>query len=163
MARKVFFSFHYERDVWRSSIIRNSDRVKQEADERGFIDAAQWEEIKKGGDLAVKRWINSQLDGTTVTTVLIGAETSTRPWVRYEIQKSYERGNALLGIYIHNIKNTKQEKDVIGSIDFGVIGKNVAGKEVRFNDVAPIYDWVSNNGYENFPTWVETVAIAAGK
>jgi len=24
MARKVFFSFHYERDIWRASIVRNS-------------------------------------------------------------------------------------------------------------------------------------------
>ena len=49
MARKVFFSFHYERDVWRSSIVRKSDTVKAEADERGFIDGAEWEKTQEVG------------------------------------------------------------------------------------------------------------------
>ena len=140
MARKVFFSFHYERDIWRSSIVRNSDRVKQEAEERGFIDAARWEQIKKGGDLAIQRWIGNELVGTSVTVVLIGTETSTRPWVIYEIKKSFERGNALVGIYIHNIRNRIGATDLKGSANFGVLGKNVAGKEVRFSDVAALYD-----------------------
>ena len=60
MARKVFFSFHYERDNWRASVVRNSDVTKKSVQEAGFIDAADWENVKKGGDAAIKRWIDNQ-------------------------------------------------------------------------------------------------------
>jgi hypothetical protein len=163
MARKVFFSFHYERDVWRSSIVRNSDTVKAEADERGFIDAVEWEKLKKSGDAAVQKWIKDQMNGTSVTVVLIGAETSTRPWVQYELQQSYARGNAIVGIRIHNIKDNDKKTDTEGKTTFGSLGKNVQGQDVYFGNVATVYDWVNNDGYRNFATWVESAAIAAGK
>ena len=70
MARRVFFSFHYERDVWRANVVRNSWVTKGNYIEAGFIDAADFEEIKKQGDEAIKRWINSQLDGISVTVVI---------------------------------------------------------------------------------------------
>jgi len=85
MARRVFFSFHYERDILRVGQIRNSGITKSGVESAGFIDAASWESVKRQGDEAIKRWISSQLDGTSVTVVLIGAETSQREWVKYEI------------------------------------------------------------------------------
>jgi len=105
MARKVFFSFHYEKDVWRANVVRNSWVSKPDRESAGFIDAADFEKLKKQGDEAIKRWINSQLDGTSVTAVLIGHETYAREWVRYEIIKSFDKNNGQLGIYIHNIKD----------------------------------------------------------
>jgi hypothetical protein len=44
MARKIFFSFHYERDAWRAGQVRNCNVVAGE-DEYGFIDAVDWESI----------------------------------------------------------------------------------------------------------------------
>ena len=105
MARRVFFSFHYEKDVWRVNVVRNSWVTKPNIEEAGYIDAAEFEEIKRQGELAIKRWIDSQLEGTSVTVVLIGTETYSRDWVRYEIIKSFDRGNGLLGVYIHQIKD----------------------------------------------------------
>ncbi len=163
MARKVFFSFHYERDIWRSSIVRNSDTVKAEADERGFIDAADWEKLKKSGDAAIQKWIKDQMNGTSVTVILIGAETSTRPWVQYELQQSFARGNAIVGIRIHNIKDRDKKTDTEGKTTFGSLGKNAQGQDVYFGNVATVYDWVNNDGYKNFATWVESAAKAAGK
>ena len=87
MARRVFFSFHYEIDVWRAGIVRNSHVVEGTA-AAGFQDASLWEEAKKKGDEALKRLIKAGLEGTTVTAVLIGAETASRKWVDYEIQQS---------------------------------------------------------------------------
>ena len=52
----------------------------------------------------MQKWIDEQMKGTSVTVVLIGAETSTRPHVGYEIAESHKKGNGMLGIYIHNIK-----------------------------------------------------------
>src|ERR1700704_1036722 len=102
MARRVFFSFHYERDVWRASQIRNC-WVTKDRESAGFWDAAAWEEVKKKTDGDIEKWINMQLTGTSVTVVLIGAETSTRKYVGYEIVQSHRRGNGMLGVYIHNI------------------------------------------------------------
>ena len=122
LARRVFFSFHYERDVWRTNVIRNSWVTKPDRKAAGFIDSAEFEEIKRQGDLAVKRWINSQLKGTSVTAVLIGAETYRRRWVRYEIIKSFDKGNGLLGIYIHKIKDKDGNTDYKGKNPFEYVG-----------------------------------------
>lgn len=108
MARRVYFAFHY-RDVasFRANVVRNSWVTKPDRDEAGFFDASLWEEAKKKDDDAIKRMINNALEGTSVTVVLIGAETSGRKWVKYEIKKSHERGNGLLGIYIYTISRIK--------------------------------------------------------
>lgn len=92
MARRAFFSFHYERDVWRASVVRNSWVTKPDREAAGFFDAGIWEEAKKRGDAAIKKLIDDALVGTTVTAVLIGAETSTRMYVKYEIDQSVARG-----------------------------------------------------------------------
>ncbi len=97
MARRVFFSFHYERDIWRSSIVRNSWLTHPDREAAGFWDASLWEETKLRGDAAIQRLIDAGLEYTSVTAVLIGSETADRRWVQYELRKSYERGNGLLG------------------------------------------------------------------
>jgi hypothetical protein len=104
MARRVFFSFHYERDIFRVSQIRNSGITKGSYEQSGFIDHADWESLERQGDDAIKRWINSQLNGASVSVVLIGAETFNRPWVNYEIQQSYSDRKGMLGVYIHQLK-----------------------------------------------------------
>lgn len=35
---------------------------------------------------------------------LIGSETASRPWVKYEIKRAWELNKGLVGIYIHNLK-----------------------------------------------------------
>jgi hypothetical protein len=145
MARRVFFSFHYERDGQRAGVVRNSWVTKGE--DAGYIDSAAWEAVKGRGDTAVERWIDDQLNGTSVTAVLIGAETSSREWVRYEIKRSYKRGNGMLGIYLHNIKDFQSKTDVAGNNQFGEIGKDANGRTLYFWSLYPTYDWVSDNGY----------------
>lgn len=162
MARKVFFSFHYERDIWRANVVRNS-WVTQDREAAGFWDASLWEEAKKKGDEAIKRMINKGLEGTSVTVVLIGAETSGRKWVKYEIRKSHEEGNGLLGVYIHNIKDKDGYTDKKGSNQFGEIDKDENGNSVYFWQLYPTYDWVNDNGYTNFSNWVEKAAKKAGR
>ena len=55
--RRVFFSFHYARDVIRIGQIRNSWLTKGNASK--FLDAADWESIKRNGDDAVRNWIET--------------------------------------------------------------------------------------------------------
>ena len=138
MARRVFFSFHYEKDIWRAFIVRNSWVTKGNFESAGFIDAVEFEKIKRQVDESIKRWINEQLEGTSVTVVLIGTETYLRDWVRYEIVKSFDRGNALLGVYIHNIKNQFEMTDIKGPNPFEYVGvfidKNGNGTYRERND-----------------------------
>lgn len=139
MARKVFFSFHYGKDITRANVVRNS-WVTKDKGTAGFIDASLWEEAKAKGDAAIKKLIDDKLVGTTVTAVLIGSDTANRKYVQYEIDESVKRGNKLLGIYIHNIK------------DFN---GNTAAKGT--NPLAAgysTYDWVVNGGYDNLGAWI---------
>ncbi|XVJ64992.1 MAG: TIR domain-containing protein [Lacibacter sp.] len=163
MARRAFFSFHYENDVWRANIVRNSWVTKEDREAAGFVDAADFEEVKKGGDAAIKRWIDNQLTGTSVTVVLIGSDTSNRPYVQYELQQSYSRGNGLLGIYIHQLKDRYGNTSSKGSNTFGEIGKDASGNAVYFSTIYPCYDWVDNDGYNNLGNWIEEAAKKAGK
>ncbi len=141
MARKVFFSFHYERDVWRANVVRNSWVTKRGRESPGFIDAVEFEELKRQGDLAVKKWINNQLKGTSVTVVLIGCETYLRKWVRYEILKSFDKGNGLLGIYIHNIKDKNKKRDCKGENPFEYVGVYI-GKDGKAEYVEYKESWL---------------------
>src|SRR6478752_4188355 len=80
MARRVFFSFHYDRDVRRVVQVRNSWIVRSEGEAQPFVDKAVWESVKKRG---IEKWIEEQLADTSVTVVIIGAETYDREWVRH--------------------------------------------------------------------------------
>ncbi|MCM3762821.1 TIR domain-containing protein [Alkalihalobacillus oceani] len=155
MARKVFFSFHYERDAWRAGQVRNSN-ITQEI--KGYLDAAEWEEVKKKGDKSIKDWIAEQLKGTSVTVVLIGKETSNRKWVKYEIEESLKKGNKLLGIYIHRLKNQKGEKDTRGDNPLDNYYVEVDGKTKKASNVFKTYFWDLDNGYDNFSDWIEEAA-----
>jgi hypothetical protein len=156
MARKTFFSFHYERDAWRAANVRNSG-VLSDDEESGFIDAVDWEKIEREGDAAIKRWIQDQLKGTTATVVLIGAETSTRDWVLYEIRESWKRGNAVLGVRIHGIKDQDGKTDSSGANPLDVVKLDDG---TALSTVCRTYDWVADKGREHLGEWIEA-AVAA--
>ena len=156
MTRKIFFSFHYERDVWRAGQVRNSDLLPNE-DEHGFIDAVAWEEIKRKGVAAIENWIKEQLEGTSVTVVLIGTETAERPWVDYEIRESWERGNAIIGLYIHNVKDQESKTDAKGTNPLDNI---YLTNGQSLSTVCKTYDWVNNDGRNNLGSWADEAAEA---
>ena len=162
--RKVFFSFHYERDAIRAGQVRNSNVVKYKSIETSdFIDAAKWETIKDGGDPAIKRWIGNQLNGTSVTVVLIGAKTSERKWIKYEINESLKKGNGLLGIYIHKCPLFDGSIDVKGENLFDNLYFEKNGREEYLSEVYKTYDWINDKGRENLGDWIEKAAKDAGR
>ena len=163
MARKAFFSFYYKKDVVRANQVRNSWVTKDDKEAAGFTDAAAFEKIEKGGDDAIKKWIRDQLSGTSVTVVLIGSETNQREYVKYELRKSYEKGNGMLGIYIHQCKDLDGKTDKKGSNQFGEIGKDANDKPVYFSTKYSCYDWVDDDGYKNMGKWIEAAAKEAGR
>lgn len=144
--RKVFFSFKYE-DVSRAMIVRNS-WVTQGKEAAGFIDKAEFEKVERQGDRAIQNWIDRQIDGTSVTVVLVGEKTLSSRWVKYEINKSIERGNGLLFIDISKIKDLQgNTSERGGTIPTGY----------------PLYLWNNHDGYNNMGDWIETAAQKAGK
>lgn len=116
MARQVFFSFHYDGDIWRANQIRNRNVVSG-SDSAGFFDHSEYEEARRKGSDAIRRMILRHLNGTSVTVVLIGKETASRPWVKEEIKYSIARNNGPLGIHIHYPKNQKSESALFGRLN----------------------------------------------
>lgn len=105
MARNVFFSFAYE-DVknFKVNVVRNNWLTKDR--ENTFVDGSIWENSKTKGDAALKKLIEEGLNSTSVTAILIGQNTANRRWVNYEIVKSFDKGNGIIGIHINRIKGT---------------------------------------------------------
>ncbi|HEY5512472.1 MAG TPA: TIR domain-containing protein [Geomonas sp.] len=103
---KNFFSFHYLPDVWRAWNVRNSWVVKPEDQvSRGFFDSSVFEASKKESEESLKTFLRAGLNNTSVTCVLTGTNTWSRRWVRYEIARSIIKGNGLLSVDIHCVKN----------------------------------------------------------
>jgi|SRR3989338_10838452 len=172
--RGVFFSFHHSRDNGRIGQVRNVWVTKGKTN--SLLDKADWEKIKQQGEDAIKSWINEQLKGTSITIVLIGKETSTRKWVKYEIKKSVLGGNGLLGIYIHNLEDFRtQETDSQGENPFKQFciaeGKDDGKKYIltiseyqsssKYRDgnylssFVDTYNWKLDDGYNNIEKWIE--------
>ncbi|MDD2476147.1 MAG: TIR domain-containing protein [Dysgonamonadaceae bacterium] len=112
--RQVFFSFEYNKDSWRASQVRNMGKV----DNNSTFSDNDWEEVKEKSDTAIKRWINDQMAKRSCLVVLIGATTSSRKWVKYEIEKAYELDKGIVGIYIHNLKDKDGNQTTKGSNPF---------------------------------------------
>ena len=147
MARRAFFSFEYANDVGRAMVVRKSNALRG-IDTAGFIDAAEFEKIRRAGEGAIRRWIDNQLANTSVTVVLVGRDTCSSKWVQYEIEQSKKRGNGLLGVDISKIRNFQgQTTERCGRIPAGY----------------KFYLWNNQNGYENLGSWIEEAAKAAGR
>ena len=148
--RNVFFSFHYSLDCFRVAQIRNSHVISSHLSSPPFLDKARWEEAKKrpGG---IKLWIDEQLKRTTVTIVLIGAQTLDRPWVKYEIAESEKRGNGILGI-------TLEAMSVPSIFNSGVPRIKPPFSNGIFSKNYSHYSWVNDNGRDNIDRWIEAIA-----
>lgn len=112
--RQVFFSFEYNKDVWRAAEVRSMQKVSKDST---FSDN-DWEEVKSKMDKDIKAWIDSQMAMRSCVVVLIGKTTSSRKWVKYEIEKAYELNKGIVGIYIHGLKDKDGNQTTQGSNPF---------------------------------------------
>jgi hypothetical protein len=196
--RYVYFSFHYARDIFRVQQVKNHWVAKGNYSAAGYFDGSLEEKAKKESDRAVKMAINRGMVGSTVTCVLIGAKTSARQWVAYEIFRSVERGMGIFGVRIHNLKVPRLGTDVFGDLPFinlvyaphrnsdklwpyaqyangwqqFTLAEGVAPSvsqylrprvENHLDGKFRIYDWVKDDGYNNFPLWADAAAKEAGR
>jgi hypothetical protein len=147
--RQVFFSFEYARDNWRASQVRNMGKVDKSST---FCDN-DWEEVRKWSSFSIRRWIDSQLKMRSCLVVLIGTTTSTRPWVKYEIQKAYEMGKGIVGIYIHNLKDAYGNQSSKGCNPFynlytrerQRLSNHIVCFESSYKSSKNVYDDINNN------------------
>lgn len=154
--RRVFFSFHYERDNWSVSQVRNSWLANPVHSAQPFYDHARWEEVKRQGDAAIKRWIDNALTGASVTVVLIGPETLNRRWVRYEIDESLRRNKGLIGVTLEGIRQRDGLPDNWNQ--YATYGPFDARHQTH-----PVYSWLAHDGRSNLSNWVSQAARDAGR
>ena len=114
MARRVFYSFHYEPDNWRASQVRNIGVIEGN---RPATDN-DWEAVKGGGDVAIRRWIARQMRGRSCTVVLVGAATANRKWINYEIERSWDEGMGVVGVRVHGLKDANGDTSPMGANPF---------------------------------------------
>ena len=160
--RRVFFSFDWD-DVWRVNQVRNSWVTKGNYTSAGFVDSVDIEKVKKATEQAIKNWINKQLEGTSVTCVLIGRQTANSKWVKYEIQESIEKENGLIGVYIHNVRDMHGHTSIEGKNPFACPPFNFQPTLKMIYPCCYYYDWVNDNGYQYLGNWIEEAARQANR
>jgi len=156
MARKVFFSFHYDPDKWRASQVRNMGALE------GNVPCSDndWESVKRGGGDAIRRWIAGQLVGRSCAVVLVGADTASRKWVIHEIQEAWNANKGVVGVHIHNLKDQQGNHSAKGANPFDQL--TIQNGTKRLSSIAKLYDppgWASTDVYAhikgNLADWVE--------
>ena len=171
MARRVFFSFHYQQDIERASRVRDTWRLSGEASI--VLDPDSWEAIKRQGPATIKSWILRQMDDTSVTVVLIGEHTASRRYVKFEVERSLGEGKGILGIYIDGIRDSQGQTSARGrnpldgftagvpELIFGPLHGGRIAKQM--SPVLRTYDWVRDDGESHLAAWVEEAACMVGR
>jgi hypothetical protein len=156
MTRKCFYSFQYKPDNWRASTIRNIGAI----DGSQTVSDNKWEEVTKGGDPAIAKWIADQMNGRSCTILLIGASTAGRKWINHEIVKTWDDKKGIFGIYIHNILDKDKNKSAKGGDPFDNV--TIGGTSTKlssivktydppYTDSKDVYNYISNN----IESWVD--------
>ena len=148
MARRIFYSFHYDSDNWRASMVRNI----------GVIDGNRpatdndWEDVKKGGDKAIKKWIGDQMHGRSCTVVLVGTNTAGRKWINYEIVKSWDDRMGVVGVHIHGLKDVDGKVSTKGRNPFDAINYGNSGK--KLSSIVKCYNPAGSGSQERY-NWIK--------
>ena len=99
---QVFYCFHFDNDVMRVQQVRNIGVI--EGNEP--VSKNEWEQARTtpGG---IEKWIDENMKYKSCVVVLVGSETTDRPWVQYEIGKGWDDYKGIVGIFIHNLKDPR--------------------------------------------------------
>lgn len=128
---RIFLSYEFHHDAWKAQAIRSvwlasGGSVTLEGDE-------------VGSDREIKLWIDDTLTEAEVTVVLVGPNTASSHWVKYEVQLSKALGKGLFGIDVG-----------------GMSGSSVVEPSSPMPMLAgyPMYDWVKDDGKLKLGAWV---------
>lgn len=150
---KVFFSYDYNKDGRRVDDIRSMGIVKDNKP----ASKEEWDNICSKGDTAIQKWIDDSMSDKECVVVFIGEDTINRKWIRYEIEKAWNEGKGLLGVYVHNVEDPNTGKGVKGQDPFVKFKMNRDGKKLR--SVIKCYDPKQDDAYnciiENLEIWID--------
>lgn len=138
MARKVFYSFHFDNDNWRAGQVRNIGAVEGDKP----VNGNKWEEVKYKSDATIEAWIDSNLKDKSCLVVLIGEKTSERKWVDYEIKKAWSLGKAVCGIFIHNLEDVYGKQSSKGK---NPLASHIPIFESNYSTGKYVYDDIKEN------------------
>lgn len=141
MARKVFLSYQH-RDEGRA---RGFDLLRRAPNlDVNYSVRHQMQRVNSSDPGYIGERIRSQMKGTSVTVVLIGAATASSDWVNKEIawSSSKEPANGLLGI---------------------VIDPGAAIPPALLEAGAEIIDWTAPSDVHEFEHAIERAALAAAR
>ena len=146
MKRRVFYSFHHKEDHWRAAQVRNIGVLEGNKP----VSDNDWEEVKKGGDAAIKRWIDDQMNNRSCVVVLVGEYTANRKWINYEIKKGWEDKKGVVGVRIHGLKNQDGETSKKGANPFDYIWLGNS----KLSSIVKCHDPEGNTSEEKY-SWIE--------
>ena len=151
MKHSVFFCYDYGRDRFRVCQVAENLPLIETFNVKGIWDEGSWLMAGKRGGNSLNSMIDRELDGTSVTVVLIGHKTYELDYVDYAISESCSRGNAIVGVKIDKLL------DLGGSYD--VAGKNPLAKfrineRETLSDIFDTYDWIKDDGETNLVSWI---------
>jgi MTH538 TIR-like domain (DUF1863) len=141
MARRVFLSYQH-RDHGRAhgfNLLRYSPNLNLEYSVRHLLQPAD-----STNDPYIGSRIRAQMKGTSVTVVLIGADTASSDWVAKEIEwsRSKQPPNGLLGIVIDP-------------------GAKIPAALVEYG--AEVIDWTQPSDVQQFEAAIERAALGASR
>lgn len=129
----VFLSFHYKSTEKYAKLISNI--INQETN------MSVAEEFKKVSSKETRKWIDSKIENTQVTLLLLNENIICSKWIDYEINSSINNGNAFVLVDITNGKfeYSKIEKYKIGTRSiadvYGVYKIHDCNNEEEFNQI----------------------------
>lgn len=154
MPRYVFTSFRFFYDHWRAQTVRNIGAVEGNS----IMNPSDWEEVKKKGDDAVRRWIDREMNGKSCNVVLIGPHSTNRKWIKHEMRKAWDDGKGVVGIHIHKLKDkdaTQASKGGNPLDEISVDGKKLSSIAKTYNPPQTSSKGVYDHIRENIENWIE--------
>lgn len=147
--KDTFVSFHYKRDNWRVQKVLQMGAIEGQS----IVSSQDWEQVKRQGDQAVKNWIEKQMSGKSAVVVLVGAQTASRRWVRYEIAKAWDEKKPVVGIRVHGLTDRDGYTDSAGDDPFakvtlqggGTVADYVTLHDPAGNDSKAVYATIKKN------------------
>ena len=150
--RQIFYSFHFDYDVMRVQQIRNMGVIEGNTP----VSPNDWEEVKRKGNSSIEKWIDDNMKYRSCVVVLVGEETANRKWVKYEIQKAWNEGKGLVGIYIHNLNCPRNGKSKQGANPFEQF---TLRDGLKLSSTVKCYNPKSYDAYndisDNIENWIE--------
>lgn len=130
----VFYSFHFDNDVFRVQQVRHMGTIEDNAP----VSPNEWEEVRRRGNASIQKWIDDNMAYRRCVVVLVGSETAGREWVKYEIKRAYDTKKGLFGIYVHNLKDPRKGASRQGANPFD--GFTINNGQQKLSSVIPCYD-----------------------